>query len=209
MAQSDPSTDPRHALRRPTLAVTAAVLAVALALPAATASAKPTPQQQIKTLQAEVAKLKKQLKAANTELARLKAQTAPTTVPAGCTQPCADAKGFTAAVTNYHFDTQSGNEFEQPETGNVFVQLDITLTNGTKSSKTVDVVDFKLTDGTGVSRLTTSISDCESWSYAELAPGATFGPKCLAFQAAASKPTGLVLQWKPSFLGSTYKIPLG
>ena len=38
--------------------------------------------------------------------------------------------------------------------------------------------------------------------------GASYGPKCLAFEAAAGKPSGLVLVWTPGFGGGDYNIKL-
>jgi len=169
------------------------------------ASAAPSKDQQIKDLKAQVQKLQKQIKDLKAELTKLKG---PTPKPGACKAPCADSKGWQVMITNYQFDVSSDNQFIQPEEGNVYVQMDVTFANKTKKEQTASAFDFKLKDGTGVSRNEEFVGPCESWSSARLAPGASLGPKCIAFQAASSPSTGITLEWKPGLI-DTYKIPLG
>lgn len=136
------------------------------------------------------------------------APTTTTTAAAGCTEPCANADNFVVHVTNFRYDVASDNQFIQPETGNVYVTLDVTFHNHNGSTHRASPFDFTLTDGTGVSRDVEWLGPCETWSSAELSPGATLGPKCLAFQAAAGHQSGITLKWTPGFFGSTYTIPL-
>lgn len=133
--------------------------------------------------------------------------TPPTTEAAACRPPCADSRGFSVMVSDYRFNVDSGNQFIQPEAGNVYVQLHVTFMNKTSRSQTASPFDFKLMDGKGITRTEELISPCDSWSSAQLSPGATLGPKCLAFQAASDAPTGITLIWRPGLV-TDYKIPL-
>lgn len=195
-------------------------------------AAAPTQAQMIKNLRAQVrrlnrkvATLQKQLNAAKAELARAQGTTT-TTAPAttttrpsattatpgtttapDCTAPCANAGGFKVMVSDFRFNVSSGNQFIEPEDGNVFVTLDVTFANGTSSTKTASPFDFRLEDGAGVIQSTELLSPCDIWSSAMLTAGGSLGPKCLGFEATANEPTGLTLEWKPG-LFTTYEIPL-
>jgi hypothetical protein len=129
-----------------------------------------------------------------------------TASPASCTKPCADAGGWIAQISNYKFDAQSGNPYIKPESGNVFVTLDVTFSNKTSSKKSANEFEFKLKSA-GVEHHTT-IGPCESWAPADVSPGSSYGPKCMAFQAASSQRSGLILIWQPG-ITKTYDIPLG
>lgn len=132
----------------------------------------------------------------------------PTTAEAtsSCRQPCADANGWIVEVKNFKYDVSSGNEFITPESGNVFVTMKVTFINHAKSSKSAAAFDFKLKAG-GVEQNAELIGPCESWSSVDVSPGASYGPKCLAFQAKAGQSKGIVLIWRPGLV-FTYDIPL-
>jgi hypothetical protein len=122
-------------------------------------------------------------------------------------QPCAnDNYGWIVTVANLRYDAPSNNQFERPETSNVYVTMDVTFTNKTTQERHADPFQFVLLDGAGVKHSTAILGPCESWSAVNVTPSATFGPKCLQFEAAAGKPAGLVLVWTPS-LGD-YRIKL-
>lgn len=194
----------------------------------------PTNQQTIKNLRAQVRRLNKkvrslqrQLNAAKAELERVNGTTtttmttgtttttvastttgAPTTTIApDCTAPCANANDFKVMITNFKYDAPSGNEFIQPESGNVYVTMDVTFANDSNDTEMASPFDFELEDGAGVVQSASLISPCDSWSSVQLSAGGNLGPKCLAFEATAGQPTGLTLQWKPG-LFTVYKVPL-
>lgn len=115
-------------------------------------------------------------------------------------QPCAnDNYGWIVVVSDVKYDVPSGNQFIKPEAGNVFVTLSVTFTNKLDSEQHANPFQFVLLDGAGVKHTVALLGPCESWQAVNVTKGGTFGPKCLAFQAAAGKPTGLVLVWTPSF----------
>lgn len=109
-------------------------------------------------------------------------------------------------MSNFRFDVSSGNQFITPESGNVFVTMKVTFINRAKSAKSAGPFDFKLKAG-GVEQDAELVGPCESWSSVEVSPGASYGPKCLAFQAKASARKGLVLIWRPGLL-LTHDIPV-
>jgi hypothetical protein len=124
-------------------------------------------------------------------------------------QPCAnDNYGWIVNVSNVRYGASSGNPYDNPEAGNVFVAMDLTFTNKTSNPQSASLFYFKLLDGNGVSHNTSSMIGCGYWSSVDIAPGGSYGPKCTAFQATAGKPAGLVLVWNPSGFGGTYKIKL-
>jgi hypothetical protein len=107
-----------------------------------------------------------------------------------------------------HYGASSGNEFNNPESGNVFVTMDLTFTNKTSDSQSAALAYFKLVDANGVSHDATLMVSCDYWSSVDIAPGGSYGPKCSPFQATAGKPTGLVLLWTPSGFGGSYRIKI-
>lgn len=132
--------------------------------------------------------------------------TATAATPA-CTKPCAEASGLVVEVRHLVFNAASGNQFSTPEQGNVFVMMDVNFINNSKSNHRVSPIDFKLRSA-GVEHTTKlGLTACPYWSGVEVTPGASYGPKCLAFEAAANQPTGLVVVWKPGF-SKTYDIPV-
>lgn len=136
------------------------------------------------------------------------ANTSPTTTQkpeaSSCKQPCADASGWIVEVTNVKYDVPSGNQFIKPESGNVFVTVDVKFINKTKRSHSASTFDFKLKSA-GVERHTEAIGPCEYWSSVNVSAGASYGPKCVSFQAAAGKRAGNVLVWTPGLI-KTYNI---
>jgi hypothetical protein len=124
-------------------------------------------------------------------------------------QPCAnDNYGWIVNVSNVRYGVDTGNQFEHPEAGNVYVTLDLTFTNKTNKSQSANPLYFKLIDGNGVKHDITSITTCQVWSAVDIAAGGSYGPKCTAFEAVAGKPAGLVLDWTPSLIGGNYKMKL-
>ena len=124
-------------------------------------------------------------------------------------QPCAnDGFGWVVTVSDVKYDAPSGNDFEKPETGNVFVTVNVTFTNKTVKEQHASPTEFVLVDGAGVKRVITYMIACPIWDAVNLTPGATLGPRCLAFEGTAGKPTGLTLVWTPTFLGRDYQLKL-
>jgi len=137
------------------------------------------------------------------------ASAAPTRDGSCTPQPCAnDNYGWIVTVSNVKYGASSGNQFNNPEPGNVFVTMDLTFTNKTSDSRPADESMFKLIDGGGVSHDITLMVSCPSWQGVDVGPGASYGPKCIAFQATGGKPAGLVLIWNPSYFGGSYKMKL-
>jgi hypothetical protein len=128
-----------------------------------------------------------------------------------CTpQPCAnDNFGWVVNASNLRYDIASGNDFEKPEAGNVFVAVDVSFTNRLKTEQHANPTEFVLQDGAGIKHQTTFMTTaCPVWEPVNVTPGATLGPKCIAFQASAGKPNGLVLVWTPSLVGGGYNMKL-
>jgi hypothetical protein len=119
---------------------------------------------------------------------------------------CADDNGWIVRVGNVRYDIQSGNEFQKPQAGHVYLALDVTFTNKPKQERLAPPLDFVLIDGSGHEQQITFIDTCAAWSREYVAPGASYGPKCLAFEAVAGKPSGLVLVWTPNEGSRVYKI---
>ena len=137
----------------------------------------------------------------------------PTPAPArdgSCSpQPCAnDNYGWIVTVSDVKYDVPSGNDFEKPEAGNVYVTMNVSFTNKTSQEQHANPVTFVLLDGAGVKHEIGFMSACEPWEPVNLTPGASLGPKCLVFQATAAKPTGLTLVWTPSLIGGSYQMKL-
>lgn len=125
-----------------------------------------------------------------------------------CAPPCADVDGWTVHAANVRYDTSARRSFEVPESGNVLVTVDVTFANHTGSERNANPFQFVLRDGAGVKHTVRWIGACPLWSGVNLTAGATYGPKCLAFEAAAGKPSGLTLVWTPNLLGADHEIPL-
>jgi hypothetical protein len=143
----------------------------------------------------------------------------PTTAPVAATapprdgscspQPCAnDNYGWIVTVSQVIYGADSGNPYENPEAGNVYVSLTLTFTNKTSNAHSASPVNFKLIDGNGVSHTYTFTENCPSWSSVDIAPGGSYGPKCTVFEATAGKPAPIVLDWNPSLFGGDYKMKL-
>lgn len=124
-------------------------------------------------------------------------------------QPCAnDNYGWVVVPNRFQYDAASGNPYETPEAGNVYVTVDVTFTNYLGSSRSANPFDFKLQDGTGVTHDLTYTDNCPLWQSVDVGPGATYGPKCLAFEAVARHPTNIYLIWTPSILSGSYRMKL-
>jgi hypothetical protein len=133
--------------------------------------------------------------------------------PAGsCSpQPCAnDNYGWILTVSNVKYDARSAYEFEKPEQGNVFVTMTVTFTNKKDQEQHANPTAFVLLDGSGVKHTWKPMisGSCQSWEPVNVTPGATFGPRCLSFEASAGKPAGLALVWTPTFAGGDYTLKL-
>jgi hypothetical protein len=125
-------------------------------------------------------------------------------------QPCAnDNYGWIVTVNHVQYDAPGGS-FTQPESGNVFVLVDVTFTNKLSAEQHANPTQFVLLDGAGVKHAWRPMVEgpCTSWEAVNVTQGATFGPKCLSFEATAGKPAGLVLVWTPSFGGGGYNLKL-
>jgi hypothetical protein len=137
-------------------------------------------------------------------------QLAPTRDGSCSPQPCAnDNYGWIVTVSNVRYGADAG-QFEQPEAGNVFVMIDVTFTNKLDTEQHANPTEFVLQDGNGVKHTWQPLVEgpCASWNPVNLTKGATLGPKCLSFEAAAGKPNGLVLVWTPSGFGGGYSMKL-
>ena len=122
-----------------------------------------------------------------------------------CAKPCANAGQWIAELSSSRFDVPSDEEFMTPEAGNVFVTVYVEFINRSKGTESANPVDFKLRSA-GVEHNVDFTGPCSTWSSVKVSPGASFGPRCLAFQATASTRTGLVVVWKPGLV--TYDIPV-
>lgn len=139
------------------------------------------------------------------------AHTAAPTRDGSCApQPCAnDNYGWIVVVSKFRYDAPGGS-YSQPEAGNVFVTMNVTFTNKLDSEQHANPTQFVLLDGAGVKHTWRPFLDgpCASWEPVNVVKGGGFGPKCIAFEAAAGKPSGLVLVWTPSGFGGGYNIKL-
>jgi hypothetical protein len=124
-------------------------------------------------------------------------------------QPCAnDNYGWVLNVSNLRYAAQGG-QFENPEAGNVFVFVDVTFTNKLDQERHANPTEFVLLDGAGIKHTWRPLIDaCPTWDPVNLTKGATFGPKCLSFEATGAKPAGLSLTWTPSGFGGGYNLKL-
>lgn len=127
-----------------------------------------------------------------------------------CTpQPCASAFSLTVRISSVNRNAPLG--FFPVEAGNHLVLMQMTMHNdGGQDTKSINPFDFKLRDAAGVSHDVT-FSDapgCDVWSPVDLAPGATYGPKPLCFEASGSPSGALTLLWTPDLFSPTQAIPL-
>jgi hypothetical protein len=130
-----------------------------------------------------------------------------------CTpQPCAnDNNGWIVQVSELKYDAAGGYGGQHhAEAGNVFVTMSVVFTNRKSTEQHADAYAFVLQDGTGVKHTATYTEGCGSWSAVNVTPGAAYGPKCLAFEAAGpDHEQGLILVWTPGgFGGGDYRIKL-
>ena len=125
-----------------------------------------------------------------------------------CAAPCASVAGWTVTVANLRYGAASNNALQRPEAGNVFVTLEVSFVNGSDREQHANATEFVLQDGAGVKHAITLIDACPAWSPVNLTRNATFGPRCLAFQAAADRPTGLTLVWTPGLFRGDHPIKL-
>lgn len=124
-------------------------------------------------------------------------------------QPCAnDGYGWIVRISNLRYGAQAG-QYDLLEAGNVFVFVDVTFTNQSDRERHANPTDFVLLDGAGIKHTWSPVlAGCSSWEPVNVTRGATLGPKCLSFQAAAGKPAGLMLAWSPGLIGGGYNIKL-
>jgi len=125
-----------------------------------------------------------------------------------CQQPCAVHNGVVVTVTNVVYGASSGNEFETPEAGNVYVTLNVDMKNNADQEANFNPTDFVLLDGKGIKHTVTITDNCPGFDAVSLTKGADSGPKCIAFEASANAPHGLTLVWTPGFLSGDINIKL-
>jgi Domain of unknown function (DUF4352) len=124
-------------------------------------------------------------------------------------RPCAnDSYGWIVTVGNVRYGASSGSAWQRPEAGNVFVTLEVTFTNQLAAEQHANPFHFVLRDGAGVKHKIRYLDSCRAWDAVNLTTGATFGPRCLAFEATSGSPAGLTLVWTPQPMGGDYDIPL-
>lgn len=125
-------------------------------------------------------------------------------------QPCTSTdSGWSVAAANLQYDASSGNEYTSAVAGSVFVQVEVTFSNRTGRDQRANRQDFVLQDATGLKHQAASTKTCAAWQPIVLTPGRDAGPKCLAFNAAAGHPAGLILMWSPQLIGARdYSITL-
>jgi hypothetical protein len=133
---------------------------------------------------------------------------APKTSTALCQQPCAVHNGVVVTVTNVVYGASSGNDFETPEAGNVYVTMNVDMKNNSSQEANFNPTDFVLLDGKGIKHTTTVIDSCPLFEAINLTKGADSGPKCIAFEASANAPHGLALVWTPGLFSSDIDIKL-
>ena len=149
--------------------------------------------------------------AARPDTARRAGAAAATAAPAAsCSpQPCAtDGAGWSVAASSVQYDAGSGRPFDHPEPGNVFVTVDVTFANGTAGEQHADPFNFVLQDGGGVKHPVRWTTFCPLWTGVNVTTGASYGPKCLAFEAVAGRPRPLTLVWTPGMFARDHPIPL-
>jgi len=110
-------------------------------------------------------------------------------------QPCANADGWNVYVSDLNKNAQSSIP---PEAGNVFVTMSVSFKNDTSQEQHANPTEFVLKDSTGVKHALTYTPACPTWEPVNLTKGASFGPRCVAFQAKAGD-DALVLTWTTVF----------
>jgi hypothetical protein len=113
-------------------------------------------------------------------------------------QPCANANGWNVYVSDVNKNAQSATA---PEAGNTYVTLNVRFKNDTADEQHANPTEFVLRDSTGVKHSETWLggaAGCDSWEPVNLTKGATFGPRCIAFQAKVGD-NALVLTWTSVF----------
>jgi Domain of unknown function (DUF4352) len=120
-----------------------------------------------------------------------------------CTAPCANADGWIVQVSDFKYGADSGNEFEKPEAGNVYVTVDVTFINHTRQEQNANPTTFVLQDANGIKHTVTFTDRCQVFNPVNLTTGSQLGPKCIAFEATAGKPSPLTLVWTPQLFGGS------
>jgi Domain of unknown function (DUF4352) len=95
---------------------------------------------------------------------------------AACTQPCATADGATVTVSQVQYGASSGNEFEAPEPGNVYVTMQVDLRNSGDREANLNAYNFVLRDGRGIKHTTSwLINSCPGFDPVNITKGADSG----------------------------------
>lgn len=110
-------------------------------------------------------------------------------------------------VTKVQRDYQTGNQFAQPESGNEFVIVTVTLKNNSDASMTYNTFDFKLQDSDGVQKDEDIMALSEGkLNSGSLAPGGTVTGK-IGYQVSKGD-SGLKLIYNGSLFGKTITVNL-
>lgn len=88
--------------------------------------------------------------------------------------------------------------------------MSVTFANHTRSEQHANASAFVLQDSAGIKRMWRPLigGACPSWDAVNLTAGATFGPRCLSFEAAAGHPAGLTLIWSSGLFSGDHAIRL-
>jgi hypothetical protein len=113
--------------------------------------------------------------------------------------------GVTVKISNVRNDASGGST--QPESGNVFVTMDVTFSNVGTREYNANPFTFVLKDGAGIKHAVTSTESTAFWKAVNLTQGSSI-TKSLAFEATANRPAGLVLVWTPHLFAADHNIPL-
>lgn len=116
-----------------------------------------------------------------------------------CQGICAVHNGVTLTVTNVQYGWQDPEGIDTPDPGNVYVVLQVTISNHSSSNYEFGAADpllFSLQDASGLQHDPTILIDDPATEFdnVTLLPGATQS-ETYAFQARANEPTGLILIW--------------
>jgi hypothetical protein len=124
-------------------------------------------------------------------------------------QPCAsDDAGLSVSASDVRYDAAPGRPFDRPEESNVLVTVSVTFTSSASAERHADPFSFVLQDGGGVKHPVRSTTFCPLWTGVNVTAGASYGPKCLAFEAVAGRPQPLTLVWTPALFGQDHPIRL-
>lgn len=123
--------------------------------------------------------------------------------PAGaptCAAMCAVDGQEAVTVDSYQYDVKPGPMEPAAGAGNTYLIAKVRFKNAGPSETHANPASFVLEDAAGVehdsmSGSGISSSTCPLWPAVNLTPGASYGPKCIAFQATAGKPSPLTLIW--------------